>query len=175
MKTWEDPSPDKNRNQHWQNFPKWQNAPRKTDVNVVKICQNQQQQNHFYAQSFGAKTEFCHWLENISQVIVHLSWCASLAIMLYVIRHAVNAKSVENYFPFRWVKIHFIYIKTKKNNNMTRFSTFPVRSSHSCKSKAYWLHCPQTGNPLMSPGLAALKNTFPQTICICKEKINISV
>ena len=143
-----------------------------TDVNVVKICQNQQQQNHLYAQSFGKKTQFC---QNGKYL---LSYFPSLMVCIvghYVIRHKARGECQERWelFPFPVSKDTF-YIKTKKDD-ITRFSTFPVRSSHSCKSKAYWLHCPQTGNPLMSPGLAALKNTFPQTICICKEKINISV
>ena len=108
------------------------------------------------------------------------SYCPPLMVCIvghYVIRHKARGECQERWelFPFPVSKDTFYLYQDQENNNMTRFSTFPVRSSHSCKSKAYWLHCPQTGNPLMSPGLAALKNTFPQTICICKEKINISV
>ena len=105
MKTWEDPSPDKNRNQHWQNFPqKWQNAPRKTDKLQTTMLWRS-------VKNSTDKIIWCTklWREDTMlsdcKVIFHLSWCASLAIMLYVIRHAVNAKSVENYFLTRWVEI----------------------------------------------------------------------
>ena len=176
MKTWEDPSPDKNRNQHWQNFPQWQNALRKTDqLQTTMLWRSVKTSTNKIISMYKALKRGHNFvrLENIYRVIFHLSWCASLAIMLYVIRHAVNAKSVENYFLFRWVEIH--YIPSQDQGILHVFPSFLVRCPHSCKSNAYWLHCPQTGNPLMSPGLAALKNTFPQTICICKGKINISV
>ena len=51
----------------------------------------------------------------------------------YVIRHKARGECQERWelFPFPVSKDTF-YIKTKKDN-ITRFSTFPVRSSHSCK------------------------------------------
>ena len=67
-----------------------------TDNNVVKICQEQHRQNHLVYKALKRGHNFVR-----HKVIFHLSWCASLAIMLYVIRHAVNAKSVENYFLTR--------------------------------------------------------------------------
>ena len=115
MKTWEDPSPDKNRNQHWQNFRQWQNALRKTDNNVVKICQNQPQQYHLDGRKAWKrrKTQFCQTGKYLSSYFPSLMVCI---VGHYVIRHKARGECQERWelFPFPVSRDTLYQVKIKE-------------------------------------------------------------
>ena len=106
------------------------------------------------------------------------SYCPPLMVCIvghYVIRHKARGECQERWELFPYPVSRDRYIRSRYQGILHVRPPFLVHCPHSYKSNAYWLHCPQTGNPLMSPGLAALKNISLPTICICKGKINISV
>ena len=141
-----------------------------TDNNVVKICQEQHRQNHLVHKALKRGHNFSR-LE-ISSYFPSLMVCI---VGHYVIRHKARGECQERWELFPYPVSRDRNIRSRYQGILHVRPPFLVHCPHSYKSNAYWLHCPQTGNPLMSPGLAALKNISLPTICICKGKINISV